>query len=162
MCCFHRAQHRPNYFRLVRAIQKGRPVFILLASYTLPPVSLPALKSSTPTPFSFVPTTALKNPTGRTAPHLSNSLRFALPPSSSGSAAPLHLPSSATPGGNQDGSKDFTSIYQIPFPTDFLTWDECVIEEERWRSFLDRKGSSYDGRRRKAVEDYIEVRCTTG
>jgi acyl-CoA thioesterase II len=128
--------------RLVRAIQRNKAVFILAASYTLPPIELP--KSP-------------KGPDPAAKEALSHSLRFAL-----GNA-------SESGQGDKDRSKQkqketddiqspfgFTPKFQIEFPEDVMGYAECEKEEGRWTRFLEEK-AELDGRGQRAIAEYIRV-----
>ncbi|KAK4687359.1 hypothetical protein P7C73_g2754, partial [Tremellales sp. Uapishka_1] len=130
------------------ALQRDRPIFILIASYTTPPLPLPShFPASTPT---------RRDGDETSEAHLSHSLRFALTPSPSPSSA-----LSADARGLRDKAEPpipFAESYQIPFPSGLLPWEACEEEEVRWDKFLQQRGESYGGKRRIAVEEYIEER----
>jgi acyl-CoA thioesterase 8 len=124
--------------RLVKAIQRDKPVFILAASYTLPPIELP--KSP-------------KAPDAGAKEALSHSLRFAL-----GNASE----SGAVRKQNKKETDDiqspfgFSPKFQIEFPEDVMGYDECEQEESRWTKFLSDK-AELDGRGKRAIGEYIRV-----
>ena len=126
--------------RLVKAIQRDRPVFILAASYALPPIELP--KSP-------------KAPDPGAKEALSHSLRFAL--------------GNASESGKEDKQKQkqketddiqspfgFSPKFQIEFPDDVMSYEECEKEESRWTKFLKEK-AELDGRGQRAIGEYIRV-----
>lgn len=131
--------------RLVKALQHDKPVFILIASYTLPPIDLPPLKDNTISPFSFTPT--------RQA--LSHSLRFA---HGNASESNSELPSTAGPGETDALHRPggVAAKFEIPFPDCIAPYEECEEEEIRWQRFMDEKmGEGSKGR--KAVSEYVRV-----
>lgn len=140
--------------RLVKAIQHDKPVFILIASYTLPPIDLPPLKGGTISPFSFTPTKQA----------LSHSLRFAHGSASESEKGDKNgdgyeRPSTAGPGHTTDDivrPMGVSAKYEIPFPDCIAPYEECEEEEVRWQRFMDEKmGEGSKGRR--AVAEYIRV-----
>ncbi len=152
--------------RLVRASQKRKVVFVLLASFALPPISLPPLKEGPSPPFGFIPTFSNPSPivtqkqTNQEVLGLSHSLRFAVEPNPS--TRPLlesrvvepvfqkpHLSISVVPG--------YAERWQVPMPEGVMMWDECELEEKRWQRYLDDQGDELKDRGRAAVEEYIQV-----
>lgn len=135
--------------RLVKALQDDKPVFILIASYTLPPVDLPPLKGNTISPFGFTPSKQA----------LSHSLRFAHGNASeSGTQRPI-----PTAGGEPDDLNSATGVsakFEIPFPDCVSPYEECEEEELRWTRFLEEKMEE-GSKGRKAVEEYIRVSGST-
>lgn len=132
--------------RLVKAIQRDKAVFILAASYTLPPITLPKCP---------------KKPDAADAKEaVSHSLRFALGNASESGHAQEAQSSERTK--EQKETDDiqspfgFTPKFQIPFPEDVLGWDECEREENRWVKFLTNK-PDLDKGGRHAIEEYVKV-----
>lgn len=151
--------------RLVKAWQGEKTVFILVASYALPPISLPPLKKDAGSPpFSFIPISAGKEKGKK--PALSHSLRFAVEPntskgnSNSDGAHQTEKQMAALKISPTHASTDippFVERFQVAFPEGVLPWAECEDEEARWARFLNTRGGNVAGRRRKAVEEYIQV-----
>jgi acyl-CoA thioesterase 8 len=131
--------------RLVKALQHDKPVFILLASYTLPPIDLPPLKGNAISPFSFTPTKQA----------LSHSLRFA---HGNASERGYEGPSTAGPGetDNLAHSLGVAAKFEIPFPDCIAPYEECEEEEFRWERFMQEKMGE-GSRGRTAVAEYIRV-----
>ncbi|KAK8854686.1 acyl-CoA thioesterase II [Kwoniella newhampshirensis] len=132
--------------RLVRAWQGDREVFVLLASYTLPPTKLPPNLGG-----------------GRAVVHegesqaddglkVSNSLRFV----SSPNVKEITSTSSHTKEVQQDNG--FQEKYQAPLPENLLPWEECEEEAVRWQKWMDEKGSRFTGTKRKFLQEYIRER----
>jgi acyl-CoA thioesterase len=146
--------------RLVRAVQREKVIFVLIASYTLPPSALPPLAQSG-TPFSFTPMVDTASPeealTRRSTP-VSHSLRFAVEQPTSGGDTSPH----AQPRGWR--AKEGTSIppfaprFQIAFPEEVLVPEQCEEEEDRWQRFLDEAGQNQTAKRNTSIEEYIQVR----
>lgn len=149
--------------RLVKAMQKGRVVFVLIASYTLPPRELPPLKTPG-TPFSFTPSLdeGKRTSAATTAPAASDQnengrfvsyqLRFSLEQL----AAEVYTGIPPRHSSEHGMLPPFAPRFQLPFPNDLIPPEECVEEEERWQKFLeDAKGTSM--RREKGIRDYIQV-----
>jgi len=131
--------------RLVKAIQREQAVFILIASYTSPPVELPPIRDGPNIPFSWVPS--------REA--LSHSLRFAL---GNASESGQKIEARQTTETDEIVSPfGFRPRFAIPFPDGVLPWEKCEEEEVRWSRFLDRP-QGHDGTSRAAVEEYIKER----
>lgn len=126
--------------RLVKAIQRDKPVFILAASYTLPPIVLP--KSP-------------KAPDAGAKEALSHSLRFALGNASeSGQADKRRQKQKETD--DIQSPFGFSPKFQIEFPDDVMGYQECEEEESRWAKFLQEK-AELDGRGQRAIGEYIRV-----
>ncbi|WWD02254.1 acyl-CoA thioesterase II [Kwoniella europaea PYCC6329] len=122
--------------RLVRAWQGDREVFVLLASYTVPPTTLPEN-------FNL----ASNSHQGKIK--ISHTLRFAneTEDKSQSPNRPLSiLTSSVQP------------TYQNPFPPHLKPWEECFPEEDRWQRFFDEKCQEWKGARRRFLEEYIKER----
>lgn len=124
--------------RLVKAIQRDKPVFILAASYTLPPIELP--KSP-------------KVPDAGAKEALSHSLRFALGNASESGAARKQKQKETDDIQSPFG---FSPKFQIEFPEDVMGYEECEQEESRWTKFLSDK-AELDGRGKRAIGEYIRV-----
>ena len=127
--------------RLVRAIQGGREVFVLIASYTTPPMVLvpPA-------------TTSAESNTPDDIGKLSHELRFALGSRGSGVGAEG---SSKAPS---RGTWSFRPRWALSWPSDVVPWEECEEEEVRWQRVLNEKGEGIKGKARTALVEYIAVR----
>ena len=150
--------------RLVRAQQNQKVVFVLLASFALPPIDLPPLRTNQEIPFGFQPTQ------DKGLPPLSNSLRFAVDPNpstsvafqpkrslisgSSGAGFSLNA-QSHLPNGMEQG---FAERWQISVSKGIMRYEDCELEESRWERFLESKGDELKGKARNAVEEYIQVR----
>ena len=167
--------------RLVKAVQGGKVVFVMLASYTVPPVKLPKVGPEW-TPFSFIPTTgdripaegpderetSAKNKGKAKQEAVSHSLAFALQ-MQQGTEASSSQPEPEAEGygqrsgveqpsqGGQTQTSGFADRYQLPFPDNLVPWTECVEEEVRWMDFMRQQGARLKGKRRNAVEEYIQV-----
>jgi hypothetical protein len=124
--------------RLVRAVQRDKVIFVLIASYTLPPSALPPLAQSG-TPFSFTPMVDTASPeeaqTRRSTP-VSHSLRFAVEqPTSGGDHPSRHR---GWRGREGTSIPPFASRFQIAFPEEVLVPEECEEEEDRWQENIHR------------------------
>lgn len=133
--------------RLVRAIQRDKPVFILAASYTLPPIILPE------SPEKLDPASAKEA--------VSHSLRFALGNASESGQAQSQAESSSRTKKQKETDDiqspfGFTPKFQLAFPEDVLCYEECEREENRWLKFLTDK-PDLDRRGRHAIEEYVKV-----
>ncbi|OCF32742.1 acyl-CoA thioesterase II [Kwoniella heveanensis BCC8398] len=152
--------------RLVRAWQGGREVFVLLASYTLPPVPLPVDLSKTSSaaaaPVSRGQSSAS---TSEEKTKVSHSLRFALQQTEENSSGS----SGAATGGASDRNTTvthqrqspkcgFQPKFQVPFPTNLVPYEECEEEEHRWTNFLETKAKDWTGSKRRFLEEYIRER----
>ena len=140
--------------RLVRAVQRGKIVFVLLASFAVPPIELPRVVKGALPPFSFIPTRdrevagSAGGAKGEGAGNvLSHSLRFAVESSKSKArSASRH---------------EYRDRYQVEMP-DVLSFGECEREESRWQRFLDKRGGGNGERGMAAVAEYIQVRSRGG
>ena len=138
--------------RLVKAIQRDKPVFILAASYTLPPITLPKCPKK-PDPADVKEA-------------VSHSLRFALGNASESGQAQEREKQDSMRTKKQKETDDiqspfgFTPRFQIPFPDDVLSYEECEREENRWVKFLTNK-PDLDKRGRHAIEEYVKVRLVS-
>jgi hypothetical protein len=168
--------------RLVKAVQGGRVIFILAASYALPPVALPEVRGTTP--FSFTPSMrgdagARRGQRGEgegegegKQPAISHSLRFAVDSSDNDTTpapvvpAPRTLPYNPPSNGQHGWGENepqahvvpgFAERYHLPFPADVLPPEECPSEEARWERFLEERGADVSDKRRKLIEEYIRV-----
>lgn len=131
--------------RLVRAIQRDKPVFILAASYTLPPITLPKCP---------------KKPDAENAKEaISHSLRFALGNASESGQIQQQTVATKKAVDDIQSPFGFTPKFQLEFPEDVLGYDECQQEEDRWLKFLSDKQDP-DRKGRHAVEEYIKVSVT--
>lgn len=151
--------------RLVKAIQNGKVIFILAASYTLPPIHLPKLESGS-TPMSFQP--YMKDGNGKKEA-VSHSLRFAIDSSDKPKPEDDDLPDTRNvhpvPTGVSNGWKDedgkpkarFRQRFQLDFPEDVLLPEDCPEEEERWAKFIEEVTDETNKRKKKIVEEYIQV-----
>ncbi|WVR09440.1 acyl-CoA thioesterase II [Kwoniella sp. DSM 27419] len=135
--------------RLVRAWQAGREVFVLLASYTLPPVPLPVIRDSAPADGSG-PSAA-----GESRVKVSHSLRFALPQRSAEGRGRGDYDARSASGKAGGG---FQATFQVPFPADLLPYEECQEEEDRWTEFLETRAKGWTGKRRRFLEEYVRER----
>jgi acyl-CoA thioesterase len=144
--------------RLVRAVQRDKVIFVLIASYTLPPSAMPPLAQSG-TPFSFTPMVDTASPeeaqTRRSTP-VSHSLRFAVEQPTSGG----DHPSQHRGWRGREGTSipPFAPRFQIAFPEEVLVPEECEEEEDRWQRFLDEAGQNQTAKRKTSIEEYIQVR----
>jgi acyl-CoA thioesterase II len=127
--------------RLVKAIQREKPVFILAASYTLPPITLPKSPKAPP-------------PDAKEA--LSHSLRFALGNASESGSDDKRLQQRRRETDDIQSPFGFTPKFQIEFPEGVLSYEECEKEENRWAKFLSDK-AELDGRGQRAIQEYIRV-----
>jgi len=144
--------------RVVRALQKGKTVFVLAASYAR------AVEGEVPgqTPFSFIPST---NHVQKKAPKqeakLSHSLRFAVGSTKDSTKEAQEKESSnLTVGGDrQEGSNipPFSPRWFLPFPDGVSSFRESILEEVRWSKFLDKKAGTVDENAEKYIAEYIEV-----
>lgn len=157
--------------RLVKAIQKGRVIFILAASYTVPPIHLPKLESGS-TPMSFQPYMA----DGKKEA-VSHSLRFAIESSDKKGqedkdggeegdvpdTRDVHpVPTGVENGWRKEEERSrtipaFQQRSQLPFPDDVLPPEECMEEEERWAKYIQNSSDGTSPKRKKIVEEYIQV-----
>lgn len=130
--------------RLVRAIQRDKAVFILAASYTLPPITLPKCPK--------------KPEDGAAKEALSHSLRFALGNASESGQADQERAATRKKREVDDIQSPFgfTPKFQLEFPEGVLGYEECQQEEDRWLKFLSEK-QQVDKRGRNAIEEYIKV-----
>jgi acyl-CoA thioesterase II len=126
--------------RLVKAIQREKPVFILAASYTLPPITLPKCP---------------RKPDPNSKEALSHSLRFALGNASESGRDDKQLQKQRETDDIQSPF-GFTPKFQIEFPDEVLSYEECEKEELRWAKFLSDK-AELDGRGQRAIKEYIRV-----
>lgn len=123
--------------RLVHALQESQTVFILMASFTAPPRSLPTLESDK---------TEHKE---REEPSITGGLKIEVP--NSGNS---FLPKVSYP------LPEFRPKYQIPFPEGITPWKQAVAEEDQWTNFVKRaqeRGLDL-GRSGRAVDSYIKER----
>jgi acyl-CoA thioesterase 8 len=130
--------------RLVKAIQRDKPVFILAASYTLPPIELPKSPK--------VPDSGAKEA-------LSHSLRFALGNASESGQDDRRNEKQKQKQKETDDIQSpfgFLPKFQIEFPDDVMGYEECEQEESRWAKFLKEK-AELDGRGQRAIGEYIRV-----
>lgn len=167
--------------RIVKAMQNGRAIFVLAASYALPPLDLPEVAGTTP--FSFTPslrTTEQGNDSDKgnedegKQPAISHSLRGAVDSSDNqpvingsasgqnGSSSPYNPPSNGQLGWGENevysaAVPAFAERFHLPFPSDVLPPDECPTEEQRWKSLLEQQGGEITDKRRKLIEEYIRV-----
>ncbi|WVW85471.1 acyl-CoA thioesterase II [Kwoniella bestiolae CBS 10118] len=125
--------------RLVRAWQGEREVFVLLASYTVPPTDLPG---------NFGSRSDAHSQEGNIK--VSHTLRFAL--------SQTHDENSANKGKAKVVSYGVQAAYQNPFPSNLKPWEECYPEEERWQRFFDQKCQEWKGAKRRFLEEYIKER----
>ncbi|WVQ95093.1 acyl-CoA thioesterase II [Kwoniella sp. CBS 9459] len=134
--------------RLVRAWQGNREVFVLLASYTLPPVPLPA---------DLVSASANGRSSNEEKTKVSHSLRFALQQTEepSSSSQQDRVPDSAK---RQAAKCGFQPKFQVSFPMGLKPYEECEEEEHKWTKFLETKAKDWTGNRRKFLEEYIRER----
>lgn len=168
--------------RLVKAIQNGKVVFILAASYTLPPILLPKLETGS-TPMSFQPYMPDQKKEA-----VSHSLRFAIDSSETKDNRTENQNSKArrrdddmpdtrdvhpVPTGVENGWREdmedgfkrkpkFQQRSQLAFPPDVLPPDECLEEEDRWMKYVQEASDGTSQRRRKIIEEYIQVHCSAG
>lgn len=155
--------------RLVKAVQNGKVIFILAASYALPPVDLPEVRGTTP--FSFTPSLRERVPKegeeDDKRPAISHSLRFAVDSSDNAPSKvlPYNPPSNGQHGWGENETHSHTVVgfserYHISFPQDVLPPEECPSEEQRWERFLEIKGKDVSEKRRKLIQEYVRVSTT--
>lgn len=154
--------------RLVKAIQNGKVIFILAASYTVPPIHLPKLETGS-TPMSFQPYMAEGKAVEDKEARVSHSLRFAIDSSDSQAVKDNDVPNTRdvhpVPTGVTNGWKNgdagevrrYKERYQMPFPEDVLQPEECPEEEERWAKFISEATDETNRRKKRIVEEYIQV-----
>ncbi|WVF67535.1 acyl-CoA thioesterase II [Kwoniella sp. CBS 6097] len=138
--------------RLVRAWQGNREVFVLLASYTLPPIPLPPNLST-----GSFSTQDGKSGTTEEKTKVSHSLRFALQQSEEGSLNTRPTRSMSNSKG-ESARCGFQSKFQVSFPSDLVPYEQCEEEEYRWTRFLDTRAKGWTGNRRNFLEEYIKER----
>ncbi|WWC71433.1 acyl-CoA thioesterase II [Kwoniella pini CBS 10737] len=127
--------------RLVRAYQGDREVFVLLASYTVPPTILPENFGAS----TLGETSDTKQ---QDKMKVSHTLRFSL--SQSEAKSPK--------GKRKMGASTVKANYQTPFPPNLKPYEECYPEEDRWQKFFDEKCKDWTGARRRFLEEYIRER----
>jgi acyl-CoA thioesterase II len=128
--------------RLVKAMQRDKPVFILAASFALPPIELPK------------PTKVVESGAKEA---LSHSLRFALGNASeSGQADKQKEKQKQKETDDIQSPFGFSPKFQLEFPEDVLGYEECEKEESRWTKFLKEK-ADLDGRGQRAIAEYVRV-----
>ncbi|WWC90509.1 acyl-CoA thioesterase II [Kwoniella dendrophila CBS 6074] len=136
--------------RLVRAFQGEREVFVLLASYTLPPMDIPVLPVPSPRDPSHHPSSTSTNQEEKNI-KVFHTLRFALKQTDNTSSNVSRGKSKFTPSGVQ-------AVYQTPFPDNLVPWEQCLLEEHRWQKFYDEKCKNWKGARKTYLEEYIRER----
>ncbi|WWC63473.1 acyl-CoA thioesterase II [Kwoniella dejecticola CBS 10117] len=127
--------------RLVRAYQGEREVFVLLASYTIPPTTLPgnfrtALAGSAP---SLRQQDKMK---------VSHTLRFSLSQSDNKTG----------PGKGKTTASNVQAKYQTPFPKNLRPYHDCYAEEDRWQRFFDERCQDWSEARKRFLQEYIRER----
>ena len=150
--------------RVVRALQKGKTVFVLAASYARAMEGGPLGQ----TPFSFIPSTnhVEKKPV-KDAIKLSHSLRFAVGSTqdSTKAAQDAEKVKEMTVGGDRhEGSTipPFQPRWFLPFPDQVSSFRESILEEVRWSKFLNKKAGTVDENAEKYIAEYIEVSRSVG
>jgi len=172
--------------RLVRALQGGRAVFVLAASYAR---DVTEAKGSD-TPFSFIPSTrdvrgstggkddgqVQRGESGSQSGHdgegkkdelrVSHSLRFALDSTKdaqgsrangdTGKKARSKSPSSWR---QKEGSAvpPFSTRWHMPMPDNVTSYKQSVEEEVRWSRFLEKKAVGLDEKAKRYIQEYIQV-----
>jgi acyl-CoA thioesterase 8 len=149
--------------RVVKALQKGKTVFVLAASYAR------AIEGEVPgqTPFSFIPSTQHVNKKEATPPvkpelKLSHSLRFAVGTTKDSTKDAQNMQGEELTGigGAQERAwaiPPFQPRWFLPFPEGVSTFRESILEEVRWSKFLDKKAGTVDENAEKYIAEYIEV-----
>jgi len=151
--------------RVVKALQKGKTVFVLAASYAR------AMEGGVPgqTPFSFIPSTQHVNkkvitPAAKPELKLSHSLRFAVGSTKDSTKESQNKEMEGQEltgiGGAQERSwsiPPFQPRWFLPFPEGVSTFRESILEEVRWSKFLDKKAGTVDENAEKYIAEYIEV-----
>ncbi|WWD19170.1 acyl-CoA thioesterase II [Kwoniella shandongensis] len=147
--------------RLVRAWQGDREVFVLLASYTLPPTILPSGLGNR--------VAETENEAKDDGLKVSNSLRFSSPPSTTSSATVKNVTPASSPiedrrtskresSSSNNNNPGFQEKYQVPFAEDLLPWEECEEEAVRWQKWMDERGDKFKGNTKTFLEEYIRER----
>lgn len=161
--------------RVVRALQNGKSVFVLAASYSRGAGG--AIMGGSP--FSFIPTTnGIKDTKASVEkdakdPALSHSLRFAV--ESTKDAQRTQKTAMWDAQTNEDIDRvhekkhvswreregaampPFTPSWHIPFPEGVSSYEESVEEEMRWQKFLDERSNMVEDKARKYIQEYIQV-----
>lgn len=157
--------------RYVRAQQEGKTVFVLMASYTVPFVGG---KKGETTPFGFIPTAPRKldmrprlgdgdRIKRQERSTVSHSLRFAVEPAgysdlSSGTRGRRGLDTASKVQEEGNVIPGYQDRWQVTMPEDVLPYAKCEDEVDRWTRYLEGQGEGYEGKKRNAVEEYIQVR----
>lgn len=108
-------------------------------------------------------------PEGKKEAAVSHSLRFAIDSSDTNASKDDDMPdtrdvhpvptgvANAWKEGDAAQKRTYKERFQLPFPEDVLQPEECPEEEERWAKFIEEATDETNRRKKRIVEEYIQV-----